>query len=296
MGLTSLHALKLAELILVYSSHLSNLLNALSPNLRHLSLETSHQGLWGDESLTCLADHCPLLTHLTLEGCFEVSDMGISALAERCTGLLELYMMDCQDASTQSWEALADNRPDLTNLMFQTFPGIGDDALVYLAERCRKLRTLRVISALVTDIGVAGLARCCPDMRSLSLAWCAVITGTSLAALGRHCHALEALDVSFCRSIEGSGGFAELAQGCPLLRDVNLGSCLKIEDESVFALVRHCRHLHTLKIAGCKLTDAVIATVRDECPTLRVCGIGGRFVDFVAPLRQARPEMTVVYC
>lgn len=63
----------------------------------------------------------------------------------------------------------------------------------------------------MTDVGVARLARSCPEMRYLCLSGCGHLTDATLSSLSQHCPQLATLEVARC-SLFTDIGFQALAR------------------------------------------------------------------------------------
>jgi len=110
---------------------------------------------------------------------------------------------------------------------------IGDESLTHLARYCPRLRNVNIQCCVVriavilscdshksravfqkqevTDVGVARLARSCPDLRYLCLSGCGHLSDATLSSLSQHCPQLATLEVARC-SLFTDLGFQALAR------------------------------------------------------------------------------------
>ncbi len=53
----------------------------------------------------------------------------------------------------------------------------------------------------VTDAAVIALAECCPELRTVKLAYCRALTDAAVGALAAGCKQLRTLDLSHCNGV-----------------------------------------------------------------------------------------------
>ncbi|GLJ45835.1 hypothetical protein SUGI_0964780 [Cryptomeria japonica] len=66
---------------------------------------------------------------------------------------------------------------------------------------------------MVTDVGITGLAQCCPELRALDLCGCVLIIDQSVIALVRNCHDLRSLGLYYCQNIRDTTMYSLVNNG-----------------------------------------------------------------------------------
>ena len=162
--------------------------------------------------------------------------------------------------------------------------GATDDDLARFARRARgaaRRVDLRTCIASITDKGIAALARCCPQLRSVDVSGTTgrpneTLTDAGATALAQGCPQLSSVNFECCDKLTDAGATA-LAQGCPQLSSVNFMGC-GMTDAGAKALAQGCPQLSSVSFEGCrKLTDAGAKALAQGCPKLssvdfRGCG------------------------
>ena len=59
--------------------------------------------------VSAVAQGCPLLSSITLDGCSNITDVGVSALAQGCRQLSSINLRFCHNITDVGVSALADN-------------------------------------------------------------------------------------------------------------------------------------------------------------------------------------------
>eukprot|EP01032_Pedospumella_encystans_P026176 gene26176-29571_t len=99
----------------------------------------------------------------------------------------------------------------------------------------------------------SSLGRHCPVLRTLIVSNCAGVDNASLLALSEHCTSLTTLKLSSTKSAD-EGLIAIIAQNTKL-ELLDLSWCSKMTDATMYALVKFCANLHTLKLKHAKISD-----------------------------------------
>eukprot|EP00035_Acanthoeca_spectabilis_P002804 m.89625 g.89625 ORF g.89625 m.89625 type:complete len:367 (+) comp11761_c0_seq1:175-1275(+) len=156
---------------------------AKNPNLTKVNMDYC-LGMFAD-GMIALAEHCPLLTHISFTGC-QVHDSAVAAFAKHC--------------------------PGLKSVSLGYSPGVTDESLRALSDHCRRLEHVDLSSCTqVTDDGVRMLAEVCSELRSVILYNIPKINDASVVALTQNCSKLMMLDVQFCDELTATGRAAAAA-------------------------------------------------------------------------------------
>ena len=89
----------------------------------------------GDTEVIRLANHCPGLTQIYLDGCTHITDTSVMALAEHCPGLTVIYLSRCTRITDASVMALAEHCPGLTQIGLTYCTHITERATQVLRKR-----------------------------------------------------------------------------------------------------------------------------------------------------------------
>lgn len=147
----------------------------------------------------------PHLQSLSLCGCTELPDSGLSLLTDYGSKLQSLRLDCCF--------------------------GISDHGLSYVAMGCPSLTDLSLYRCNITDVGLETLSESCSALKDVNLSYCSRISDDGIRALSRNCQLLRAINISHCKSINGTG-----FQGCSwALAYVEADSC-KLEPEGIQAV------------------------------------------------------------
>lgn len=86
--------------------------------------------------------------------------------------------------------------------------------------------------------------------------------------LGTHCRGLVSLDLWRNKSLTDAG-ILSLAEGCPLLEELDIGWCSNVAavSECILYLTTKCRKLRKLFLTALRsVSDIVINALADNCP------------------------------
>ncbi|KAF8402388.1 hypothetical protein HHK36_013343 [Tetracentron sinense] len=206
------------------------------------------------------------LSSLSLSGCIELPDPGLTPLQYFGSNLQTLYLDCCF--------------------------GITDNGLALVAIGCPSLTSISLRRCSITDIGLETLAESCSALRDVNLSFCSLISDCGIRALSQKCRQLQAVRISFCRDITGTG-FKSCSQ---TLAYLEADSC-KLEPEGILGVVsgggleylnvsglNWCIHgdglagigagfamtLQVLNLRMCRsVSDESIAAIAKGCPALQ---------------------------
>ncbi|XP_056422133.1 F-box/LRR-repeat protein 4 isoform X2 [Hyla sarda] len=218
---------------------------------------------------TCklLYQHCcdPLqYTHLSLQPYWaSLTDAALEYLLPRCTLVQWLNL---------SWTG---NRGFITTSGFSRFAvcihstllqackypeaRLKQTALLSILNFCPELQHLNLGSCVLIEdydliAGVIGAK--CKKLRSLDLWRCKNITEKGITDLASGCPLLEELDLGWCPTLHsGTGCFTNLARKLPCLRKLFLTANRSVCDSDIEELAANCQHLQYLDILGTRLVS-----------------------------------------
>ncbi|XVF31996.1 hypothetical protein REPUB_Repub17cG0043700 [Reevesia pubescens] len=146
------------------------------------------------------------LEYLSLSGCKELPDSGLSYL-KSYSSRLQTLCLDC---------------------CFQ----ITDYGLSLVGNGCPSLTVISLYRCNITDAGLEALANTCLALRHVNLAYCPRISDSGLSALSQGCCQLRAIKISNCWGVSGVG----LRGSSSTLVYIDAESC-NLEPEGIRAIV-----------------------------------------------------------
>ncbi|KAJ7542573.1 hypothetical protein O6H91_09G001400 [Diphasiastrum complanatum] len=216
----------------IANAHLFTPLIAGSPRLKTLILSTV-SGNW-DRLLEIVAEHLVDLAELHLEK-LQLSDRGLRALAQ-CNSLQVLRITKVPDCGNPGLIALFEGCKHLRKFHVDgCLAGrIGDEGLIHLAQRCRGLQELVLISLNATAQSLVTLATNCTALERLALCNSETFGDAELACIARGCLALNRLCIKGCPISDQ--GLTALAAGCPSLAKIRIKKCKGISVAGLICL------------------------------------------------------------
>jgi hypothetical protein len=126
----------------------------------------------------------------------------------------------------------------------------------------------------LTHVGMASLVRCCPKLRSITIAdYLSADVDPILVAIASTCPCLTALGV---RSYKASdAGIAAIAEGCRGLLSLDIRRSQKVADNGIVEVARRCPQLTSLNMRDSRgIVGAFVATIVEHCHELEKLWFG----------------------
>ena len=209
---------------------------------------------------------CWQLSHLSLQGCKQVSLHQILPTSDHTTRLCSLNL-NHSNVQDDAFFHLAVHRCSSLTILNVAHCALSSAALTRLSECCPKLTSLDVSHCeLLDDDGLLDLCFSCP-IEELILTSCSGITD-EVALLAEDCETIRSIRAAQC--IQLTDRFVEtLSLNITSIQHVDLSRCTCIHDESLILIGRHCSELITLMVESNKhLTDCGIETLCLGVPKL----------------------------
>ena len=89
-------------------------------------------------------------------------------LAEHCKDITHLDLGNCPYVTNQTIMRVADLYPNLVHLDI-SYTNVGDEAVSYLSQRCRKLKDIRLWVTPITDDSLWALIHGCPEIQKIDV-------------------------------------------------------------------------------------------------------------------------------
>ncbi|PRP85823.1 hypothetical protein PROFUN_06015 [Planoprotostelium fungivorum] len=253
----------------------------------------------GDETISDIADNCPLLEVLDVTRCKEITS--VTKLGEHCNNLRELCLNQCMaipDASVISvvekspelevlelsmmykmtndvLHALTKNCPKLKKLNLQRCEQITDEAMLTLSQ-FEDLATLNLQETKVSDKSLKDLFVGLVSLQKLNISNCKGVNYDPLEILSRYQVTMESLSMQWSsKFVLPSINSIVRHERCSLQK-VDFRECKQITDDFIVTLASFCPSLEELWLDSCiKLTDQSVIRVSQYCNirALRLTGV-----------------------
>nr|XP_042109318.1 F-box/LRR-repeat protein 4 isoform X2 [Ovis aries] len=247
----------------------------------HLNLQPYWAKL-NDTSLEFLQARCTLVQWLNLSWTGNrgfISVAGFSRFLKVCGSELVRLELSCSHFLNETClEIISEMCPNLQDLNLSSCDKLPPQAFSHIAKLCG-LKRLVLYRTKVEQTALLSILNFCSDLQHLSLGSCVMIEDYDVTAsmIGAKCKKLRTLDLWRCKNITESG-IAELASGCPLLEELDLGWCPTLQSSTgCFArLARQLPNLQKLFLtANRSVCDTDIEELACNCTRLRQLDILG---------------------
>ncbi|NXS17023.1 FBXL4 protein, partial [Mystacornis crossleyi] len=183
--------------------------------------------------------------HFLNETCLEV-------ITEMCPNLQELNLSSCDKIPPQAFNHIAKVGSLKRLILYRT--KVEQTALLSILNFCSELQHLSLGSCVMIedyDLIASMMGAKCKKLRSLDLWRCKNITESGIAELASGCQLLEELDLGWCPTLQSSTGcFTNLARKLPNLQKLFLTANRSVCDTDIEELAANCTHLRQLDILG----------------------------------------------
>lgn len=157
-----------------------------------------------------------------------VNSLHLSRLLTRFQHLHSLSLSGCTELPDSGLSHLQLYGSNLRYLNLECCFGITDQGLEFVGSGCPLLISVSLVRCYINDDGLKRLAEYCTCLREVNLSYCSSISDYGIRCLTQHCRDLQSLMISHCRRVTGSG-----FKGCsPSLTCLEAESC-KLEVEGI---------------------------------------------------------------
>ncbi|XP_060609057.2 F-box/LRR-repeat protein 4 [Anolis sagrei] len=207
--------------------------------------------------------------HFLNEACLEV-------IAEACLNLQELNLSSCDKLPPQAFNHIA-KLHNLTRLILYRTK-VEQTALLSILKFCSELQHLSLGSCVMIedyDTVASMMGAKCKKLRTLDLWRCKNITENGIAELATGCPLLEELDLGWCPTLQSSTGcFAKLASKLPNLQKLFLTANRSVCDSDIEELAANCTSLRQLDILGTRMVSpASLRKLLESCKELSLLDV-----------------------
>ncbi|XP_039385003.1 F-box/LRR-repeat protein 4 isoform X1 [Mauremys reevesii] len=207
--------------------------------------------------------------HFLNETCLEV-------IAEMCPNLQELNLSSCDKLPPQAFNHIAKVCSLKRLILYRT--KVEQTALLSILNFCSELQHLSLGSCVMIedyDLIASMMGAKCKKLRTLDLWRCKNITENGIAELASGCQLLEELDLGWCPTLQSSTGcFTSLARKLPNLQKLFLTANRSVCDTDIEELAANCTHLRQLDILGTRMVSpASLRKLLESCKDLSLLDV-----------------------
>ena len=249
------------------------------PNIKTLSLAIrSSTNVFNltDDSVRSIAQYCPDIEKLSLEGWEDLADNSMTALVT-LTSLKELNLSRCDDLTSAGVQSLLRSiGANIEVLVLSDEDVYGccdfcDDALLRcIGECCPNLRDLVVkvnIIFPVLSASFEAIIRRCPLLNTVSLGSWILSSDVIMVQIADCCPHLTALSLQWGKYTDA--GVAAVVSKCIKLRCLRLCEFSNLRNESLTSIATHCSNLQELGLSSnCNFTDRYMSMLFKSCTQL----------------------------
>ncbi|KAL8517148.1 hypothetical protein ACS0TY_015385 [Phlomoides rotata] len=245
----SLRELSLSKCVGVTDDGLSSLVTK-HKNLKNLDITCCRKIT--HISLAHITKSCTSLVSLKMESCTLIAAEAFVLIGQRCPFLEELDLTD-NEIDDEGLKSIS-RCSQLSSLKLGICLNITDKGLTQIGIFCSKLREIDLYrSAGITDSSILTIARGCPGIEMISIAYCTLISDRSLMALSK-CSQLNTLEIRGCPLVT-SLGLAAIAVGCKQLAKLDIKKCPNIDDGGMIPLAHFSQNLKQINLSYTSVTD-----------------------------------------
>lgn len=208
-------------------------------------------------------------SHFLNETCLEV-------ISEMCPNLQDLNLSSCDKLPPQAFGHIAKLYSLKRLILYRT--KVEQTALLSILNFCAELQHLNLGSCVMIedyDVIASMIGAKCKNLRTLDLWRCKNITENGIAELASGCVLLEELDLGWCPTLQSSTGcFARLARQLPNLQKLFLTANRSVCDADIEELASNCTRLQQLDILGTRMVSpASLRKLLESCKDLSLLDV-----------------------
>ncbi|NXD86280.1 FBXL4 protein, partial [Halcyon senegalensis] len=207
--------------------------------------------------------------HFLNETCLEV-------ITETCPNLQELNLSSCDKLPPQAFNHIAKVGGLKSLILYRT--KVEQTALLSILNFCSELQHLSLGNCVMIedcDLIASMMGAKCKKLRSLDLWRCRNITESGIEDLASGCQLLEELDLGWCLTLQSSTGcFTNIARKLPNLQKLFLTANRSVCDTDIEELAANCLHLRQLDILGTRMVSAAsLRKLLESCKDLSLLDV-----------------------
>ncbi|PIK53998.1 putative F-box/LRR-repeat protein 2 [Apostichopus japonicus] len=252
------------------------------PAIRWIEFRYSDQVT--DEVLLQLSYSLCKLQRVTLEGCSNITDLGLHTLLSKQDQLIHLRLKDLEKITAKSLQGV--KTPQLKNVYITRCNLISNDGITTLVKNNPQISTLHInpshkmteevlpvvaecLQDQLVDLNICGLytvsdevllslGKYCPNIKRLNVDGLVRITSDSLSQLYKVLESLNFLDLSFCYKTREPPGNRMLEEVPAKMSSLSLGG-LQVEGDRLPQILGRLPMLTDLRLTGVNTITADVA-------------------------------------
>ncbi|XP_070274147.1 F-box/LRR-repeat protein 4 isoform X4 [Myotis yumanensis] len=247
----------------------------------HLNLQPYWAKL-NDTSLEFLQARCTLVQWLNLSWTGNrgfISVAGFSRFLKVCGSELVRLELSCSHFLNETClEIISEMCPHLQELNLSSCDKLPPQAFNHIAKLCGLKRLVLYRTKVEIedyDVIASMIGAKCKKLRTLDLWRCKNITENGIAELASGCPLLEELDLGWCPTLQSSTGcFAKLARHLPNLQKLFLTANRSVCDTDIEELACNCTRLRQLDILGTRMVSPMsLRKLLESCKDLSLLDV-----------------------
>ncbi|XP_031551802.1 F-box/LRR-repeat protein 4-like [Actinia tenebrosa] len=246
-----------------------------------------------------LENSCRQLVCLRLSACKFVDNNVLRGISQFCPKLKELDLSSCMNATDEGFVNLKALKKLKRLNLYRV--NITDDSLIHILRSSNDLEHLN-IGASIQIVRCNEIIYCltanCRNMVSLDFWRNKSLTSEGISCLAQGCPLLEELEIGWCTSIVCSTEcIQKFVKGHSRLKKLFMAAIRSMDSQIIDAVAEHCPHMEQLDILGTSLVDqAVIKKLTANCTKLKFLDVSfcsQLKTDFIQELRTAYPKISI---
>ncbi|KAK6943214.1 Leucine-rich repeat [Dillenia turbinata] len=203
-------------------------------------------------SIAHITNSCTSLASLKMESCILVPREAFVLIGQRCLLLEELDLTD-NEIDDEGLKSIS-RCSKLSTLKLGICLNITEEGLSHVGLCCTKLVELDLYRSVgISDVGILAIARGCPGLEIINVAYCGKVTDHSLMSLAK-CPRLNTLEIRGCPLVT-SLGLTAIAVGCKQLSKLDIKKCYNINDAGMIPLAHFAQNLRQINLSYSSVTD-----------------------------------------
>lgn len=229
-------------------------LSAYCHNLQELYINAAKR--IEDTGLIALALGCPVITHLTLSGCENISKKALKQCAMQWSKMLHFNFQKNTKLQDTDFAVFIDSpmAQSLRSITLQKVSNLGDKGVAMICKALSPYQTIHTLTFIdchmLTDYSSMIIGNFCPQLRCLDVTNCGHFTDESIHILARKCRYLTSLKLDGNKKITTKTLLSHITSSSEILEFVDmsnqwLGYAPKPSVEKLITLRKQVQLFHT---------------------------------------------------
>jgi len=262
----------------------------LAQNCSSINTLSLHHCAIGDPALLHISTYLQTLKSLSLTGCLNISDNGVTKIAQKCQELQYLDISHCKTLTSGSVKAIASSLSNLTHLDLSWCSDSISEGSLQKLSKIHKLLYLGVADSKITDHVLHKIMQSCSKLTSLDISFCNSVLQSEKHL--KYLANLTRLNVAGCSV--GEPILTKILETAVELRDLDISYNDQVKEGWVTtSLITTATAPTTVPAAG--IITATTPTLAKQLKTINISFCKNISVKVAQLLQQARDNTTVFY-